>query len=433
MVIVLAAAIVPSAHSAQVTSIRHGIHADFERVVFDVSGITEFQVDTVSLNGKLQVTIQGIQTQYSPPLLDLSQKANIVLGINQSTPGRFEINTLSPVKAHCFTISGDTYRIIVDLYPQTAEVAVPEPVTQQPPTLGKKTTHTTPESNNPPAHENNISHQDKQNLKNDDEQVYDFNGLYKLKQLAIRCQNMGKLDSAGMFWGEYIVAARKLKTNLTGNSEFAPVSWSEENNVVTEEKDSAIIYSNIPLILVAVAAVIAIMLILIRRQLQILLKSLFRKKWENLVEDSQSEEESDIEETTPSKQKTRELTEEKSEEEPQEEKVEEKPSEEDVTEEPKVQKTVSEENDNNPSEKTVEEVSEESEEAPPGDSEDTALEELMNLNEDETKENINDEPTEKDERVQRILELAEEERSIAEIAEEMGIGEDEVRLVLDLQ
>jgi hypothetical protein len=433
LLIVLATAIVPLAHSAQVMSIRHGIHADFERVVFDIIGMTEYQVDSVSLNGKLQVTMQGIQTQHSL-LLDVSPNAKLVLGIGQTTPGHFEISTLSPVKAHSYAISGDTYRIVVDLHPRTAET-VSKPQIQKPSSLVKQTTHTTPESDEPLAQKKINQHQDNQNSENDDEPIYDFNGLYKLKQSAIRCQTEGKLDSAGLFWVEYIAAARKLKVNLTGNSEFDPASWNEGNIVVTDERDSAIIYSNTLLIIVAVASVIAIVLILIRRQLQLFLKPLFRKKWENLVEDDQPEEEPDIKEKTPPKPEKRELAEEKTEEKPQEEKVEDEPIEDEVTEEPKAQKPVPEENNDDPPEQTIEkeEVSEEIEEASPDDDEDTALEELMNFGDEETEAKTDDEPSEKDEKVQRILELAEEERSIAEIAEEMGIGEDEVRLVLDLQ
>ncbi len=424
MLIVTFTVVAPSAHSAQVTSIRHGIHADFERVVFDVSGTSEYRVDTHSQNGKLKITIQGVQPQDSPPILTVSNKANLVLGIAQTQSGHFEISTLSPVKSKSFALSGDTYRIIVDLYPVMAEAVMPEPVTKKPPSKTETPKQAVPESDDPLTTENVYQSQNNQTPEDDDPLLYDFNGLYKLKQLALRCQTIGELDSAGMFWFEYIETAHKLKTSLTGNSEFALANWEDENITVSGEADLSTIYSKLPLIPVMIFGILGILFVIFRRKLVAPIVRLLKKNREDIDEDSLSEE------ASPESEKIIELDKEM--EDPVRGEITEDPVDEELIDDSEVEETVDEEEIDTPEKQSAEVETNEDEEMSKENNEDTALEELMEFDVGKIEETIDD-PTEEDKKVQRILELAGEEKSIAEIAEEMGIGEDEVRLVLDLQ
>ncbi len=434
MLIVTVTIVVPWAHSAQVKSIRHGIHADFERVVLDVSGTSKYHVDAHSQNGKLQITIQDVQPQDSPPILTVSNKANLVLGIAQTHPGRFEISTLRPVKTNSFAISGDTYRIIVDLYPDVVETLGLEPVTKKPPSVTEMPKQVVPESDDPLTSENIEHPQNNQIPEDEDELLYNFNGMYRMKQSALRCQTIGELDSAGMFWLEYIETARKLKTNLTGNSEFALANWRDESSISNVGAIFAKIYSNLPLIPVMILGVLGILFVFFRRKLIALIKRLLKKKQEDIDKDNLPEEApSEPEETSELDEEMEEPVEDEIVEEPPEEQIEEEPVEEEVMDESEAEKTVDKENIDIPEEQSAGEETKGDEKTPKEDDEDTALEELMESDVDEIEETIDDEPTEEDKKVQRILELAGEEKSIAEIAEEMGIGEDEVRLVLDLQ
>jgi len=379
-----------------VTTIRQGVHADFERVVFDVTGNAQYNIEPLPQSDDLQITIRGTDPQASAPIIQLSPKANLVMGIIMKTPGVFQINTLSPAKTTSFTISGDPFRIVVDFYPKDISTPTltktlkptPKPLeklvqnSKPSPPLPKLET---PKLETPKIEALDTTSQVITRPTTSKDLTFDFNTLYNLKQAALNWQTLGKNDLASDCWEQFLVKAKELRLSITG-SDFSLEDKTPKTNKKVPEQILAFVKHNLYVILPIGLSIILLTLWIIRRKT--------RRK---LVEEPQEEIE-----TTP---------------EPRKRRVAEKPIEQEdrpVTIKPqKIQKPL----------KPIEELPAK-EPSPVVKNEEEALGEFFDNTE---------EASEQEKKVQRILELAGAEKTIAEIAEEMGIGEDEVRLVLDLQ
>ncbi|KPL07149.1 hypothetical protein AMJ86_05640 [bacterium SM23_57] len=409
-------------------SIRHGVHENFERVVFDMSGSSGYQIESQSRSGTLDLTIQGIDAHNSAPTIQLSHNAKLVMGISRTGAGRFQISTLNPARAESFTIKGHPFRIIVDLFPEVVESSSSTAVIPQdlPSSLQSKTTT----SSAPPREETAKPQVEivSKNATQDDNvpATHDFNSLYNLKQTALRMQTVGHLDSAADQWEDYLEIAKKLREDIVG------VGFAEADGInrpATQGKSVVSgMFGNMLLILlpISIITIVCVFLIANRNTNRDGISRLLRKASKQLEEDVEipKDEVDEVPEDVPAEEIIEEPEVDAEKEEVVEEEVEEEatsepdavPEVEPEEEKEEITQEIAEESVL-PEEPPIDEVTSEEEEA-------AAMAELFEASE---------ESIEEEKKVQRILELAGEEKSIAEIAEEMGIGEDEVRLVLDLQ
>ena len=376
------------AHVA-VTTIRHGVHADFERVVFDVTRNAQYNIEPLPQSGNLQITIRGTDPQASTPVIQLSPKANLVMGIVMTNPGVFQISTLNPAKTTTFTISGEPFRIVVDFYPKditiSSAVSTPKP---NPKSVEKAVENPKPSPSLPKPETPKIETQDTidqviTNSTTFKDSTFDFNTLYNLKQAALNWQTLGKIDQASDCWEQFLTKAKELKLSITG-SDFSFDDNTPKSRNGIHEQILSFVENNLHVILPIGLSIFLLALWIIRR----------RTKQKFVVEPQEEIE------TTP---------------EPRKRRVAEKPVEQEdkpTTIEPRKIQKPPEPIEEPPAKEPLPAVEEE------------ALDEFFDSTE---------EASAQEKKVQRILELAGAEKTIAEIAEEMGIGEDEVRLVLDLQ
>jgi hypothetical protein len=371
-----------------VTMVRHGVHPGFERVVFDVTGSAKYQIEPLPGSGDLRVTIIGTNPKSNTPEIQLSSKAELIIGITAKKPGLFDISALSPAKASSFVIPGKPFRIVVDLYPEevptaTARVAPSEPPKpsvspkQNPPPPIPATKPETPTSvsldTTTAAASAAVSH----------DSTYDFNTLYNLKQAALNWQTMGRTNQAVETWERFLTKAKELRLAITGN-DFSYDDKAQQAKNRTVRPFFAVILKYLHIILPVTLTIVLVALWLVRRRMK-----------PKLVEESVEEPE-----PVPKPLKKQVVAKEPESEETPEEKPKKIQETAEPVEEPKTPDTAIEQQ------------------------EDDALNEFFEGGE---------EASDQERKVQRILELAGAEKSVAEIAEEMGIGEDEVRLVLDLQ
>jgi hypothetical protein len=377
------------AHIA-VTTIRHGIHTDFERVVFDVTKNAQYNIESIPQSDDLIITIKGTDTQASTPIIQLSPNANLVMGIVMKSPGVFQVSTLNSVKTKSFTIPGEPYRIVVDIYPKVI-IASSSTITQKPtpkpvekPLESSKPTPTTLESETvKPQIVDSVTHPVLHSFALKDS-TFDFNTLYNLKQAALNWQTIGKIDQASDCWEQFLVKAKELKLSITGKDFSYNGKTSKLANRIHEQIFSFVV-NNLYMILPVGLSIFLLAMWTIRRRTK-----------QKLIEEPL--EETVIPPTPRKKPKVENKIEPEDKPVTVEQKIVQKPPE------PVVEPTVKEDI--------------------PAREEEAALDEFFNNS---------DEVSAQEKKVQRILELAGAEKTIAEIAEEMGIGEDEVRLVLDLQ
>jgi len=382
---------IPSPARISVTTIRHGVHANFERVVFDVTGSAQYNIEPLPQSDDLQITVRGSDPQASAPIIQLSPKANLVMGIIMKTPGVFLINTLSPAKITSFTISGDPFRIVVDVYPKDISTPTatntpkPTPKHLEKPVRNSKPSLPLPKLETPKIEAQDTTAQIITHPTTSKDSTFDFNTLYNLKQAALNWQTLGKTDQASDCWEQFLTKAKELKLSITG-SDFAFGDKTPKRNHRIQEQNLSYVKDNLPVILPIGLSIFLLTLWIIRRRTK-----------QKLVEEPQEEIE-----TTP---------------EPRKRRVVEKP----VEQEDESPVTIESRKIKKPPEPTEESPAKE---PSPAIEEEVALGEFFDSSE---------EASDQEKKVQRILELAGAEKTIAEIAEEMGIGEDEVRLVLDLQ
>ena len=416
------------AYGSRVISIRHGVHENFERVVFDISSSSTYQIESRGRSGTLELSIQGIDPQEPIPTLQLSHNAKLVMGINRTSAGNFQISTLNPARAESFTIDGYPYRIIVDLFPEVLEssnrtIVIPQ---ELPSSVQSKTT-TSPD---PPREETvkpQAEHVSKNETQNDNvPSTYDFSSLYNLKQTALRMQTVGHLDSAAEQWEDYLSIAKKLRKDMVG------VDFTEADGInQPASQGKSVVYGMFEKMLliflpISIIVIVCVFLISNRIKHRAGMSKILQKEPEQLEEDAEvlEDELDEVLEDEPAEEIVVETKEEAKKEEAIEESEGKEPEEEPVAapvaepeeEKEEIKQEILGESDL-PEEPPPDEITSEEEEA-------AAMAELFESSE---------ESIEEEKKVQRILELAGEEKSIAEIAEEMGIGEDEVRLVLDLQ
>lgn len=420
----------------RVLSIRHGVHPDFDRVVFDLSARSEYNVDTRQSGRSIYVTIEGISPDAPEPAIHISRKSNIVALVNPMGGGTYQICLLKSVATRSFTIPGATYRIVIDLYPEeengdssqsfvptpdvvplaektpedsraqlNAEKSVPEKDTQDSPTEELADSPPPQGVIVKPLPEKLEDHLTAENAIDTipKSSSYCLNSLYNLKQSAMQYQVDGEVDSASACWEQYLTIAKQLRKGLVG--EDLASSDPGQGSVDSSQGKTSMI-GRIVFIFVPIALAILIFVIWIIDRFSF--ASLFRKNGKiPATQEEKAEPKPMKATTTPVGQPAAASVEKQTETGPEEAKVQ--PAEEHLEE--------SAEGRESPEESLVEEVVNEG-------AEEAALKEFFEAPE---------EPSAEEEKVKRILELAGEEKSIAEIAEEMGIGEDEVRLVLDLQ
>lgn len=433
--LLVVAAIPASSWGARVISIRHGVHRDFDRVVFDLSERCEYIIDTRQTGRSIYVTMAGISADAPEPEIQLSPKSQIVALVNSLGGGTYQICVLTAVTVHSFRIPGSTYRIVIDLYPDKAgdssQSAVPaeedapnvvgnpqDPVAEsQENTSIQEETAENPEIVEPaenPIRQDVIEASASGKMSSDPTSqravdstavspAYNFKSLYDLKQSALQLQSEGQADSASARWEQYLAIAKQMRRGLVdGDLASADVGSQDENS---QSKPSSPI-GRILFVFVPIGLAILILVIWIVDRFAF--ASLFRRnKRIAAPKDEQAEPKPVRTPPTPAAQPA--VAAEAAPAEPKPERTQPDP-EQDRLEKPTTVKSP-------PDERQKEEVAS-------GEAEEAALKEFFEAPE---------EPSAEEEKVKRILELAGEEKSIAEIAEEMGIGEDEVRLVLDLQ
>jgi hypothetical protein len=383
-----------------VLAIRHGVHAQFERLVFDINRQSQYQVETVPENDNVLVRVDGIDPAQPDPQILLSPKTKCLLGVSPTSPGTFQISTLIPVTAESFTITGDPYRIVVDLYPQEVRGAVSkrQGVQQQVPPSEKHFEKSVPQSEVDIAEPQPKFLSQYTGQSDNDKAGFNLNNLYNLKLEALRLQTGKQSDSAAACWEQYLTMAKKLRVEIVGE-EF--VYASEEEMVKHKEGILSQLFAKYVFVSIPIGLLVMVTLIWVALRINSCMgmRNIMRRVFGQVEQEAESpESESSEEPGEPGKEEEETGESVEGAKEGDEESTEE-------TEEPaQEEKPVGEE--------ASEEIAEED------------LEEFFREAE---------EPTAEEKKVQRILELAGEEKSIAEIAEEMGIGEDEVRLVLDLQ
>jgi hypothetical protein len=399
-------------------SIRHGVHSTYDRVVFDLSSETGYSIDDRQSGRSIYVTIQGVDSQETMPDIEMSPNPKVVANISRMLDGTYQISILTPVTVKSFTIANSTFRIVVDLYPKEeapshSSVPVPTiiPIEEREPEVASRqpkaeVTKEQAVARSPDPKQLKSSPEPEPSPASDPvSPSHDLNSLYNLKQTALKLQADGELDSASVQWEEYLSVAKELQKDLVSKDQLsANVNrdrGSGKSGIYSLIGKAVFLY--LPFALFAIAVII-----------WVINRYSFIAHIRKLGQKSEPEEESNTHEEEPPPVKKQEAPEETL-----PEPIEEpKPPEVEPVEEPKEEET----------EEPVDEV--ESQEEPKTEEiidempEESTLEELFGVGVDSAAE---------EEKVKRILELAGEEKSIAEIAEEMGIGEDEVRLVLDLQ
>ena len=216
------AAVPPTALGTQIISIRHGVHQNFDRVVFDLSESAHYEVDSRHSNTSIYVSIDGISSQESAPNAQLSSTPKVVSDVVRVSAGTFQIRIQKPVVVRSFTISGSIFRIVIDLF---------LPDEASPPTVSSAVSSDTPSEENTrevapeQAEVLDTDHQQESAEPNpeivadqtmDKNLIYDFNSMYNMKQSAIRMQTIGNYDSAAMCWEDYLIIAKELHFNAVG-------------------------------------------------------------------------------------------------------------------------------------------------------------------------------------------------------------------------